>query len=76
VETFAASTPLGGATTRPDASPPPASATRHVIIEFDSYEQALACYRNASYQDAAKPRRASAATDLIIGEGLAPLAGR
>ena len=31
---------------------------RHVIIEFDSYEQALACYESPEYQAAAAFRRA------------------
>ena len=44
---------------------------RHVIIEFESYEKALECYRSAEYQAASTLRRASALTDLVIVEGTA-----
>ena len=42
---------------------------RHVIIEFESYETALACYRSAEYQAASKFRWAAASTDLLIVRG-------
>jgi uncharacterized protein (DUF1330 family) len=42
---------------------------RHVVIEFDSYEQALACYDSPEYQLAAKFRDQGAQVDLIIIEG-------
>lgn len=43
---------------------------RHVVIEFESYERALACYRSEEYQAAAKLRRAYAQSELLIVEGL------
>ncbi len=43
---------------------------RHVVIEFESYEQALACYRSQEYQAAAKLRRQFAQSELLIVEGL------
>ena len=43
--------------------------SRHVVIEFDSYQQALACYRSPEYQAAAKLRQAYAESDLVIVEG-------
>lgn len=43
--------------------------SRHVVIEFESYEQALACYRSPEYQTAAKLRQAFADADLVIVEG-------
>ncbi len=43
---------------------------RHVVIEFESYERALACYRSEVYQAAAKLRRAYAQSELLIVEGL------
>ena len=42
---------------------------RHVVIEFESYERALACYRSEEYQAAAKLRRAYADSELVIVEG-------
>ena len=43
--------------------------SRHVVIEFESYEQALACFRSPEYQAAAKLRQAFAESDLVIVEG-------
>lgn len=43
---------------------------RHVIIEFESYEAAQACYRSPEYQAASEFRRAAAVTDLVIIKGL------
>lgn len=43
---------------------------RHVVIEFESFEQALACYRSAEYQSAAKLRQAYAESEVLIVEGL------
>ena len=51
---------------------------RHVIIEFESFGQALACYRSPEYQAAAKLRQAYAQSELVIVEGQddgSPLAG-
>jgi uncharacterized protein (DUF1330 family) len=42
---------------------------RHVIIEFESYDRALDCYRSAEYQAALAFRRISADSDLVIIEG-------
>ena len=41
----------------------------NVVVEFPSYEAALACYRSAAYQDAAKDLKRGAQIDLIIIEG-------
>ncbi|MGF1476651.1 MAG: DUF1330 domain-containing protein [Geminicoccaceae bacterium] len=43
--------------------------SRHVIIEFDSYKQALACYNSPEYQAAAKLRQAYAESEVVIVEG-------
>ena len=48
-----------------------AGRARHAVIEFDSYEIALACYNSPQYQAAAKIRQASAATDIVVVEGTA-----
>ena len=45
--------------------------TRHVVIEFESYEQALACYNSPEYQAAAKLRQAYADSEVLIIEGQA-----
>jgi uncharacterized protein (DUF1330 family) len=42
---------------------------RTVIIEFPSYEQALACYRSPEYGKAIALRQAAADADLIVIEG-------
>ena len=43
--------------------------SRHVVIEFASFEQALACYNSPEYQAAAKLRQAYAASEVLIVEG-------
>ncbi len=43
---------------------------RNVIIEFDSYEQALACYNSPEYQEAVKFRKAGSKGHTIIVEGV------
>ncbi len=45
------------------------SRSRNVVIEFDSYEAAMACYRSPEYQANLKIRQANAVTDLIVIEG-------
>jgi uncharacterized protein (DUF1330 family) len=42
---------------------------RHVIIEFDSYEKALACYESPEYQAAVKVRDTAGTADLVIVQG-------
>lgn len=43
---------------------------RSVVIEFESYEQALACYRSAEYQQACSHRQGVATAQVIIVEGI------
>lgn len=45
---------------------------RSVVIEFDSYDQALACYRSAEYQAAYAHRAGAALAEVIIVEGVEP----
>lgn len=45
---------------------------RSVVIEFDSYEQAVACYRSEQYQEARGHREGVAVAEVIIVEGVAP----
>jgi uncharacterized protein (DUF1330 family) len=42
---------------------------RNVIIEFPSFEDALACYNSPEYQVAVKIRQACAEGEIIIVEG-------
>ena len=43
--------------------------SRHVIIEFPSYQAALDCYRSDAYQAAKALRTSIASLDLLIVEG-------
>ncbi len=43
---------------------------RHVVIEFESYRQALDCYNSPEYQAAAKLRQAYSDSQIVIVEGL------
>ncbi|MGJ7514372.1 DUF1330 domain-containing protein [Pseudomonas baetica] len=47
-------------------------AQRNVVIEFDSYEQALACYRSPEYQEAKRHREGAGRAEIVIVEGVAP----
>jgi len=42
---------------------------RTVVIEFDSYDKAVACYGSAGYQAAKEIRDAVSTGDLVIVEG-------
>ena len=42
---------------------------RHVVVEFESYDKAVACYNSPEYQAAAKIRRANAEGEILIVEG-------
>ncbi|MEM7169787.1 MAG: DUF1330 domain-containing protein [Pseudomonadota bacterium] len=43
---------------------------RHVVIEFESYADALACYRSPEYQAAMQHRLAHAQSEIVIVEGV------
>jgi uncharacterized protein (DUF1330 family) len=43
---------------------------RNVILEFDSYEKAVACYNSPEYQVAAAIRKQCADSELVIVEGV------
>lgn len=45
------------------------SRGRNVVIEFPSYDAALACYRSPAYQKAMGFRRDASESDLVIIEG-------
>ena len=45
---------------------------RSVVIEFESYDQAVACYHSPEYQEAKRHRAGVARAEVIIVEGFAP----
>ena len=45
------------------------SRSRNVVIEFDSYQQALDCYRSPEYAAAMAYRTAASTGDLVVIEG-------
>lgn len=47
-----------------------ATPQRSVVIEFESFEQAQACYRSAEYQQACQYRQGAAKAEVIIVEGV------
>ena len=47
------------------------SRERNVVVEFDDYATALACYRSPEYQAAKAIRNANAEADFVIVEGAA-----
>jgi uncharacterized protein (DUF1330 family) len=55
----------GGQFTRKSGS----ARARHVVIEFDSYETALACYDSPEYKAAAAVRDKYSSADVIVIEG-------
>ncbi|SFK95960.1 Uncharacterized conserved protein, DUF1330 family [Pseudovibrio ascidiaceicola] len=46
------------------------SHPRNVVIEFDTMEQALACYHSPEYQEAKSHRKTAALADIMIVEGI------
>ena len=46
-----------------------ASRARNVVIEFPTYEAALACYRSPEYQANMRHRLPNATADIVIIEG-------
>lgn len=43
--------------------------SRNVVIEFDSYEKALACYQSPEYAVALRKREGAAIVDMVVIEG-------
>ncbi|MEP3247758.1 MAG: DUF1330 domain-containing protein [Sneathiella sp.] len=43
---------------------------RNVVIEFDSLEQALACYHSPEYQEAKAYRKEAGVAEIVIVEGV------
>jgi uncharacterized protein (DUF1330 family) len=51
-------------------SPEGPTGARNVIIEFESFERALACYNSPEYQAALKLRLAFSTAHTVIVEGV------
>lgn len=43
---------------------------RNVVVEFDDYDTAIACYKSPEYQAAKKIRVANAEADFLVVEGV------
>ena len=44
--------------------------SRHVVIEFDSFQTAVDCYYSAEYQTAVRLRQAYSNSEIVIVEGI------
>jgi uncharacterized protein (DUF1330 family) len=51
------------------ANPEQPTGNRHVLVEFESYDQAVACYESPEYQAASKFRFAASTGHFVIVEG-------
>ena len=56
----------GGAATQLEGNGRP----RNVVIEFASYEDAIACYKSPEYQAAKAHRKEAGIADIVIVEGV------
>jgi len=43
---------------------------RNVVVEFDSFEDAVACYNSPEYQAAKAKRQGAGEADIVIVEGV------
>jgi uncharacterized protein (DUF1330 family) len=55
----------GGQFTNPEGE----ARARNIVLEFPSYEQALACYESPEYERAMAIREGAGIVDLVIIEG-------
>jgi len=53
----------------PFENPEGACRTRHVIIEFPTYQAALDCWKSPEYQQAVRLRQPVSTLDMVIIEG-------
>ncbi|RUO97892.1 DUF1330 domain-containing protein [Hyphomicrobium sp.] len=56
----------GGEFVAPEAP----SKLRHIVIEFESYEKAVACYRSPEYQRAVELRQGASQSEIVIVRGV------
>ena len=52
------------------SNPESPTGNRHVLVEFESYEQAIACYHSPAYQEVVKLRHAASVGKFVIVEGV------
>ena len=45
------------------------TGNRHVVVEFESYEQAVACYYSPEYQEVVKLRHTASVGKFVVIEG-------
>ena len=45
--------------------------SRHVVLEFESFDKAVECYHSPGYQEAVKHRLAASESEIVIVEGAA-----
>lgn len=50
-------------------APEAPARSRHVVIEFETYQKAIDCYNSPEYQEAAKLRKRYSDSDILIIEG-------
>jgi uncharacterized protein (DUF1330 family) len=50
-------------------NPDGTSRARHAVIEFPSYEAAVACWKSPEYQEARKVRLPVSTMDIVVIEG-------
>ncbi|TRC93484.1 DUF1330 domain-containing protein [Mesorhizobium sp. WSM4303] len=50
-------------------NPETLTGNRHVVVEFESYDVAVACYHSPEYQEASKYRLAASTGHFVIVEG-------
>ena len=53
----------------PSENPEGSRRARNVVVEFPSYQAALACYRSPAYQEAIRLREPVSTMDMLIIEG-------
>ena len=51
-------------------APEGSSRKRNVVIEFPTYEDAVACYNSSEYQSAKAKRKGAGEADIMIVEGV------
>ncbi|TGQ74954.1 DUF1330 domain-containing protein [Mesorhizobium sp. M00.F.Ca.ET.186.01.1.1] len=50
-------------------NPEQPTGNRHVVVEFETYDKAVACYHSPEYQHASKFRLAASSGHFVIVEG-------
>ena len=67
IESYGGRPLVRGGTSEPPEGP---QIDRHVVFEFDDYEQAKALYNDPAYQEVAQIRRDNATSMIVLVEGV------